>query len=285
MGTSSPFPGIKNGKPIIPSWAGNGGNDGNENPPDSPIPPEESNDPSPEQPPQQPEPNQDIQPLVDLRSARLNFGKYASSNRDSHYLRKAVSSYVQRGLGGARNATVRMGATRRAATTLYGVVQDFVRLGRNEAIERFQLTHLRDNGLQNVFTALVDFICTPGSGLDESVTRQAYLKTVEQFPTLGVNDQGEMTADMAQTIMLAFITESIFSRLIVDVGDNIRKYASVEDIARVEQDIHDFIQGCIYQRLEESLNRIDALNQDEVERHIQEVYEIAFGILVEEGDE
>jgi hypothetical protein len=282
MGTSSPFPGIKNGKPIIPSWAGNGGNG---NPTDTPNPPENPDTPPPEQQPQQPDPNQDVQPLVDLRSARINFGKYASNNRDSQYLRKGVSSYVQRGLGGARNATVRMGTTRRAATTLFGVVQDFVRLGRNEAIERFQLTHLRDNGLQNVFTTLVDFICTPGSGLDESVTRQAYLKTVEQFPTLGINDQGEMTADMAQAIMLAFITESIFSRLIVDVGDNIRKYAAVGDIARVEQDIHDFIQGCICQRLQESLGRMNALNQDEVERHIQEVYEIAFDILAGEGDE
>lgn len=283
MGTSSPFPGVKNGKPIIPSWTGNGDND--QTPPDRPNDPENPETEPPEQQPQQPDQNQEIQPIVNLRSARINFGKYASNNRDTQYLRKGVARYVQRGLGGARRAAVRMGTTRRAATTLYGVVQDFVRLGRNAAIEHFQLTHLRDNGLQNVFTALVDFICTPGSGLDEAVTRQAYLKTVEQFPTLGINDQGEMTADIAQTIMLTFITESIFSRLIVDVGENIRKYAAVGEIEMVEQDIHDFIQGCIYQRLEESVSRMHALNQDEVEGHIQEVYEIAFDILAGEGDE
>jgi len=283
MGTSSSFPGIGKGKPTVPSWAAHGGNDGNGNPPDRPNSPDSPVALPPDQ--QQPELDQDIQPLTNLRQARINLGKYVTHNRDSQYLRRGLSSYVKRGLGGSKNAAVRMGTTRKAATTLYGVMQDFVRLGRNEVIDQFQLINLRDNGLQNVFTALVDFVCTPGSGLDESVTRQAYLRTVEQFPTLGINDQGEMTADMAQAIMLAFITESIFSRLVVDVGENIRKYAAIGDIARVEQDIHDYIQGCIYQRLQESLGRMNVLDQNEVERHIQEVYEIAFEILAGEGDE
>lgn len=83
--------------------------------------------------------------------------------------------------------------------------------------------------------------------MDEAITRQAYLKTVEQFPTLGIDDQGEMTVDVAQEIMFTFITESIFSRIVVDVGESIRKYAEVNEIVRIEQDIHDYIKGCVQQ--------------------------------------
>jgi len=234
--------------------------------------------------PQRPDREMTAQPLTNLRSSRINFGKYASQNRDSHHLRKGVSSYVRHGLGGAKNASSRMATTRKTATSLYNVVQNFVRLGRDEAITLFQLTDLRDRGLQNVFTALADFVCTPGSGLDEAVTRQAYLKTVEQFPTLGIDDQGEMTAAMAEAIVQTFITESIFCRIIVDVGENIRKYAELSSIEQIEQDIHDYIQGAIRQRLQERLSGMDALAQDEVERHIQEVYEDAFEILSGEGE-
>lgn len=279
MGTSSSFGGIGKGKPTSPSWTGNGGNDGTDNNPDMPDP----HDGKPSEP-QRPDRETTAQPLTNLRSSRINFGKYASQNRDSHYLRKGVSSYVRHGLGGAKNASSRMATTRKTATSLYNVVQNFVRLGRDEAITLFQLTDLRDQGLQNVFTALADFVCTPGSGLDEAVTRQAYLKTVEQFPTLGIDDQGEMTAAMAEAIVQTFITESIFCRIIVDVGENIRKYAELSSIEQIEQDIHDYIQGAIRQRLQERLSGMDALAQDEVERHIQEVYEDAFEILSGEGE-
>ena len=85
--------------------------------------------------------------------------------------------------------------------------------------------------------------------------------------------------------MLTFIAESIFTRVLVDIGDGIRKHAAdSNDIIRIERDIHGYIQGSIQDRLRDELERLGAADQHEIERHMQEVYEIAFEIL-EGGDE
>lgn len=280
MGTSSSFKGIGKGKPLTPSWAGNGDGDPNNNPPDDP---EQSNPPD-EANPEDNLPEPDVT-SVNLAQARLNITKYVRNDRDQSYLRRGVSSYVQRGLGGSSRASGRMTVSRRAATRLYGVVRDFITQGLAMVIERFHLHHLRDTGLQSIFTELADFVCTPTSGLDEAITRRAYLQTVELFPTLGINDQGEMTAEIARDIMLTFISESIFTRVLVDIGEGIRRHATdSNDIIRIERDIHGYIHGSIQDRLRDELGRLGTADQQEFERHMQEVYEIAFEILAG-GDE
>lgn len=281
MGTSSSFKGIGKGKPLTPSWAGDGGGgDSNGNPPDDPNQPDQPDEVNPEDNPQETE-----TPSVNLTQARINITKYVRNNRDQSYLRRGISSYVKRGLGGSSKASGRMVVSRKAATRLYSVVQNFITQGTAAVIERFHLHHLRDTGLQSIFTELADFVCTPTSGLDEAITRNAYLQTVALFPTLGINDQGEMTAEMARDIMLTFITETIFTRVLVDIGEGIRKHATdSNDIIRIERDIHGYIQGSIQDRLRDEMERVGMVDQKEIERHMQEVYEIAFEIL-EGGDE
>ena len=280
MGTSSSFKGIGKGKPLTPSWAGNGDGDPNNNPPDDL---EQLNSPD-EANSENNLPELDLT-SVNLAQARLNITKYVRNDRDQSYLRRGVSSYVQRGLGGSSRASGRMTVSRRAATRLYGVVRDFITQGMAMVIERFHLHHLRDTGLQSIFTELADFVCTPTSGLDEAITRRAYLQTVELFPTLGINDQGEMTAEIARDIMLTFISESIFTRVLVDIGEGIRRHATdSNDIIRIERDIHGYIHGSIQDRLRDELGRLGTADQQEFERHMQEVYEIAFEILAG-GDE
>ena len=105
MGTSSSYSGPSGKNPLLPSWLDDQSATGDGNTPpvgDAPIPvPSVPSDKTPQ--PSIPA----IPPLGDtyqLRSARTHINRAARTG-DVGSLRKAVSSYVSKGIGGGKSAT------------------------------------------------------------------------------------------------------------------------------------------------------------------------------------
>ncbi len=219
-----------------------------------------------------------------LGGARGSFTRFARTGSRAA-LGSALSNYVRHGTGGARSAARRMGSSRGTGVRLLGVVRDFQGLGPAETLRRLNLPGLAGQPADQVFLALLEFLCPPGGAIDEAIARQAMLDTIADLAEAGVGSFEGMLPDQLQEFFLDFIARSIEGRVMADLAQ--RGVTIPDDVLMVEhaqQQLHDFVTGCTRGVVAGRLDGVGRLGDRDIERFINAIYEAAFEVIAAAGE-
>lgn len=276
MGTSNAYGGPGGGSPLVPTWLDGDGADqgtGPGVPPDGTALPEAPAAPkSPLTPP----------PTTDrFTAARGNFTRFAGSGgNDRASLGRAISQYVSKSSGGARQAAQRMGSSRRVGAGLIGFLSDVQARGAREALRALNLERLAGRPIVEVFLGLVDYICPAGGTIDEGISRGAFIETIADLANLGIADLDALTVDQMQTMFELYATHAIEGRICNDIGMNVVTLpADVRAAERVQEQLHDFIRRGVSDALEGARAAFQALTPERVLGFVSGVYQAAFEVL------
>jgi len=279
MGTSNPNGGSSGSNPLIPSWLVDPAGTSTENSDTAETvdnPNEDSQTGSEEQ---------SIPTVVvdhqRYSPARSNFTRFTKSGgRDTNSLRRAVSSYVRRSSGGAKNATTKMGSSRKTASKLLGFLQEASNNGIESALKSLNLESLSGNSMNELFIELTDFLCSEAGTVDAGIARDAFIKTISDVNEEQVIDDGTLSYEQVQTIFELYITHTIEDMILNEIGTNIIfQTQTLDDADLVQAQLHDFIRNGVSDALSNSGNKINQLNQNEIGSFVDNIYESTFNLL------
>ena len=293
MGTSGSSSGPGGKTPLVPSWLGDT--------PASPLPGGDNNAPFADGAgadpgegdtggvPDTPTPLPPIPPTpppARFQRARRSFSAFAGSGgTDRRALGRAGRDYVRSGTGGGRNATLRMGAARIAASEALSVFRGFQRDGTDATLHRLNLGNLVGRRAEDLFLGLTDVICPNGGPIDEGMARDAWLETVADLDDLGVEDTTTLTAGQMQEIFLTFMAHTIEARLFQDIGVNGLKIAvDLAAIEAFEAEFRSYIRRSVRDSFSSDLSGLATLSNRQITTIVNRTYEEAWDLLVIWGD-
>lgn len=94
-----------------------------------------------------------------FRGPRTSFTHYISEGgRDSGSMKRTISSYVNRSLGGSLKATTRLGTARGSAARLYGILNNLSGGGAKEIAQRLSLGNIEGLPASDFFVKIAAFI-------------------------------------------------------------------------------------------------------------------------------
>ncbi len=281
MGTSTAYSGPGGSTPLIPSWLE----------PDTAAP-SPTNSPEEVPPGGIPQAPEDRPALVlpanpnRFGSVRTNLTKFArSGGTDKASLGRAISGYVSKSSGGARQAAIRMGASRQAGAALYSFLSSVQANGVSETLRQLNLESLADRPINEVFLGLVDHICPDGGTVDEGIAREAFIESMIELTNQGFTDLNALTPEQIQTVFEMFATNAIEARLCNDIGTKaVIMPANAQAAITLQMQLRDFIRNAVSDALAKALEETKVLSQNQVLVFVDSVYERAFGILQVLGD-
>lgn len=243
------------------------------------------------QPPQAPETNpQPSPPRPDavgagsLRGPRGVFSRFCRSG-DRNTLGRALSGYVRKGTGGARNAAHRMSSPRTTAGAILQVIRDFERHGPAGALRQLNIPELIGRPAADVFLAIFEVLCPPGGTVDQSITREAMQEAIGDMAEAGVGGFDTITPEQLKDFFLDFVARSIEGRVIADIGG--RAISFPDDVSAVEyaqEQLHDFVTGATRGQLSGRLDSLDRLSDRDIAAVVDEIYEVAFELVAAAGE-
>lgn len=287
MGTSGSSGGPGSGTPLVPTWL--------DEPSAGPLPggedplPDDAGEPGDEQ-------GQDAEasrPAIEpppiparFRRARTNFSTFAGSGgNDRGALRRAVRDYVRSGAGGSARATRRMGASRTAAGGLLAIFRGFQRDGVDATLRRIKLENLAGRPASDIFLGLTDVICRDGGSIDEGIARDAWLETIADLDSLGIEDLDGLKGQQMQEVFLSFVAHAIQTLLFQNIGTNgLRMAADLAAIERFEVQFRDYVRRGVRDAFVSDLSRLDGLSDRDIQAIVDETYRNAWELLEVWGD-
>ncbi len=283
MGTSTAYGGPGGGTPLVPSWLGSEGEAGGTSP-TAPAGPPASDPANPTSLPPAPPARPTIPAPADnnrFTAPRSNFTRFAhSGGTDRASLGRAVSGYVSKSAGGARQAAQRMGTSRNSGARLLGFLADAQARGAIEALRSLNLEGLAGRPIDEVFMGLADYICPNAGTVDEGIAREAFIETIVDLSTLGVTDLDTLTPDQMQTVFELYANHSIEALLFNDIRTKLVTAPANPQVAlQVQSQLRDFIRNSVSDALTSARAETPTLTQGRVNAFVDTVYERAFGIL------
>lgn len=198
---------------------------------------------------------------------------------DRQSLIRGASRYA-RASGGGRGVARTMRSSQMAAGGVAAFARAFAELGPEEALRRFDLQALAGEPAEEVFVALTDVICPPGSTIAEAIARDAMIETVAAFAAEGVDSFDSLSVGQLEEFFIGVVSRSIEGKILNEVGTNTVHVP--EDIDRVElaqRMLHDFIEGCVRDEFEELGGNLAALEADRVDQFVGDLYEAAIEMI------
>lgn len=259
MGTSTINRGQKNKTPLVPSWLIEEDDDCLQNSPDEEI-----------------EVNR-------FTTSRTNFTRFigdASNGRGSGNLRKATSNYVKAGLGGSKNATIRLGAARSSTVKLLTILSSIANRGVAETQETYNLGEIIGNKASDVLIMLTDFVCPDGGPTDEGIVRDSYIDAIISFPELGEKNIEEMTPVELLAFTEIYMANIIEARLVNDIGNKMFSLPeNINEINDLQQQIKEYINGAVSDAVEKLGVDILKINSTNAKDIVESVYKKTYDIL------
>lgn len=282
MGTSNSFGGQGNNTPLVPSWLGGDGTNGDSVGNDSEgiqSGTEGQEDTSAQNDTPQGQTNTNSSGR--FTGARTNFTNFINSGGlDRRALGRSVSSYISKASGGSRTAAKRIGASKRVAT---GIV-DFINTVRSQGVVAALNSHNLDNlvgrPIDEVFAGLLNDICPDGGNIDEGLARNAFVETIAQLVTEGMESIDNLTVEQFQHVIEIFVTNAIEGRLYNDIGTKIIfESANVQTGEFIQAQVHDFIQGSVSDAIARHASEFENLSGLDTNILVDHIYADAYEIL------
>lgn len=220
--------------------------------PDTSSPPDGAGDngdqdnegaPPPAAPPPQPV---ELAPARRFAGARTNLGSFASSG-SSQDMRRGIGQYVNKGLGGSRAATQRMGGTARTAGALYGALSPAAGGGTGERIAGFDPASLAGASTEQVMDALVEAVRPIDGTLDAEAGRDAVKNALSELLTEFPDaDLLNLSEDERMLAIEKFIALDVYNRFRLDLGQTIKdKAASTTTALARLKEVKDYVKETV----------------------------------------
>lgn len=281
MGTSTRNRGQNGHNPLVPTWLEG-----------DPVPAGPDTIAVPSQPtPIAPQlPLQPIPPDADpnrFRGPRTSFTHFTSGGgRDSSSMRRGVSHYVSRSLGGSSNATKRLGSSRASTARLYGVLHTLTGSGGLREVARL-LSIENLEGLQagEFFIKVAQFICPDGGPEDEGISRSAYYDTVADNPDLMNKQTENLTQEEIDSILQKYMSKVVMQQIMNGIANKAIRFSdTLDEIAHIE----DAVEQLIEQSVSDAFAQVRRDNTEMTNKKAKEitdrVYMTTFEILEGVGD-
>ncbi|WP_363800564.1 Qat anti-phage system associated protein QatB [Lysobacter firmicutimachus] len=187
---------------------------------------------------------------------------------------------MRNGTGSARKAARRMGASRGVGSRLLQVIRDINSQGATAVLQRLNLGNLAGRPAGDVFVALVEGICPPGGRVDEAIARQALLDAIADLAEAGVGSIEEMSSEQLSEFFQDFVIRTIEGRVIADIGKHsIDLPETVDGVEKVQQQLHDFVAGCVRGHLGQHFDGLSEKTDQQVNELVDRIYEAAFELV------
>lgn len=254
MGTSTSSRGPGPGVPIVPPWV------------DDPATPPGT--PPPADPP--------IAPAGRFRPARTALGRYGSGGRQGD-LRRGLGHYVRSGLGGAGNATARMGSSATRAGALYGALQD---LAAGQGLAEYGLDQAQLQGLTQaeIIDRLVDVLCPVDGTQEAEASRDSAARALAECS--GDDDLRDLSQERIDHVVRDFLGNEIAHQVALDVGLAISQRAPNARTGQQRlEEMQDYVRQELGRRYDERRALHGRLDRDGAARLGREVIADAFDVF------
>jgi hypothetical protein len=172
-----------------------------------------------------------------------------------------------------------------AGARLLGFLSGAATGGAREALRALNLQSLAGRPIEEVFLALVDYVCPDGGTIDEGIAREAFIETITELAGTGITDLDGLTPAQIQTIFELYATHAIEARLCNDIGTKAITFPADPSAAgRVQAQLLDFVRRAVADALTSARTAMQALTPDRVYDFVTGIYEQAFFILRTLGD-
>lgn len=255
MGTSTSNSGQNGGTPLVPSWL--------------------ADEPSEQKPEQPLDPKRFMVP-------RRNFTRYINSG-EGRSLGRATSGYVRNSLGGAHNATVRLGEARNSTARMLSLFNGFATHGVSETQRKFQLGDLIGMPADEAFLSIMEFVCPDGGSMDEGIARDSYIDAIAEFPDMESKSIDEFTPAEFLAFTEIFVTNVIERRLINDIGNKLISLPNdIASVSNLQKQLKEYIHGSVSDavtRLKIDIANIDSSQARSITDSVyHEAYELLAGM-------
>ena len=276
MGTSTRNSGQNGHNPLLPTWL-----DEDSLPSTEQITPQPNEDES-KQPllPQQP-----IPPDADpnrFRGPRTSFTHFASGGgHNGSSLRRGISHYISKSLGGSSNATKRLGSSRTSTARLYGILHTLSGSGGLQQVARLlSLETLEGLPASSFFIRLARFICPDGGPEDEGISRSAFYDTVADNPEMMGKPTESLTKEEIDSIFQRYMSKIVMQQILNGIANNVIRFAeTLEEISHIE----DVVEQLIDQSISDACAQVRQDNTEMTNERAKEItdriYQKVFDIL------
>ncbi len=276
MGTSTRNSGQSGHNPLVPTWLeGDLSSSGPEqiNPLSSPML-DGSQQPIRPIPPDG-DPNR-------FRGPRTSFTHFTfGGGRDSSSMRRGISHYISRSLGGSSNATKRLGSSRTSTARLYGILHTLSGPnGLREVAKLLSIDNLGGLQASQFFIRVAEFICPDGGPEDEGISRSAYFDTVADNPALMNKPTESLTKEEIDSILQRFMSKVVMQQIMNGIANNtIRFSETLDEIAHIEDAVEQLIVQSVADAFAQIKNDNTALTNEIAKEMTDRVYQRTFDIL------
>ncbi|WP_256559565.1 hypothetical protein [Pseudomonas sp. NBRC 111139] len=209
MGTSTSSKGPGGNSPYIPGWVDSEGQ-----PPTHEVPPQR------------------------FKDFRTNLGKFVASG-DGGYLRSAVSSYAGAATGGSAIGAARFGSMAGAGGALFGAM---AALREGQSLPGLDLAALNGQDTDLAISAIVEALATEDGDSDRVhvAMNEALSECLQGYDEF---DFSSITDEMLVQMMLVYVTNCVFSQVVLDSNDAFAKTKSAAQVEQAERDLHTLVES------------------------------------------
>ncbi len=185
-----------------------------------------------------------IAPQARFKEARINLSRYLSHGK-SKDLKRSISHYVNKGLGGARHATSRMRVPIAASVAMWSALQDFINRETEEHDEWIDRVINSDDRLLALQSELAKMIVPYGGIIDEESCRESLAYALSEFQYENPDiDIAEINEESIFIILELFFTREVFSRYLLDIGQGIERMEASK-VVSVEKEIKQYMRASL----------------------------------------
>ncbi len=281
MGTSTRNSGQNGHNPLVPTWLEGDPVPGGFDPIAVPAQPTTI-------PPQLP--TQPIPPDADpnrFRGPRTSFTHFTSGGgRDSSSMRRGVSHYVSRSLGGSSNATKRLGSSRTSTARLYGVLHTLAGPGGLREVARLlSIENLEGLQAAEFFIKVAQFICPDGGPEDEGISRSAYYDTVADNPELMNKPTENLSQEEIDSVLQRYMSKVVMQQIMNGIANNAIRFSdTLDEIAHIEDAVEQLIEQSVSDAFAQVRRDNTELTNEKAKEITDRVYMTTFEILEGVGD-
>lgn len=281
MGTSTRNSGQNGHNPLVPTWL-----EGDPVPVGT-DPVDVSSKPTPigSQPPLQP-----IPPEANpnrFRGPRTSFTHFTSGGgRDSLSMRRGISHYISRSLGGSSNSTKRLGSSRTSTARLYGVLNTLSGPGGLREVARLlSIENLEGLQATEFFIKIAQFICPDGGPEDEGISRSAYYDTVADNPNLMNKATENLTQEEIDSILQKYMSKIVMQQIMNGIANNFIRFSdTLEEIAHIEDAVEQLIEQSVSDAFAQVRRDNTEMTNEKAKEITDRIYMTTFDILKGVGE-
>ena len=173
-----------------------------------------------------------------------------------------------------------MGSSSQTASRIHGFVRDVQQSGVGKAFEKLGIKDFAGQTPDQALMALTNAICPPGGTIDDAIPRYAWDQTLLDLAEQGTADITQLSPEQWNGLLPDFLARSIGARLLNDIGsESLKLSQTVEDINRVEADLHQMISGAVKDAIGDRLGQGQDIPSGEIRGIMDDIYQRSYSYL------